>query len=146
MNLNVEAERWKEPAREQLHPLRLFQGTGAGKKRLEAILILRDSARATAIRQFEEGSSAERGAVAQVEQFLEPAPRWRTLVRLDLDVPHLRPVLQIVGGHPDLLLRDALLMKIILTTIDKRQWIGLAVVFGKIHLLETRWAIVMAFG
>jgi hypothetical protein len=48
-----------------------------------------------------------------VEQLLEPAPRWSSLVRLDMDISHLHPVLQVVGGHPDpLFLHDSLLMEV----------------------------------
>jgi hypothetical protein len=129
---DVKVERRKVAAREQLDPLRLVEGAGAGKKRLEMVLILRDGANATTIYKFEEGSSAERRTIAQAEQLREPAPRRSTLVRLDLDVPHLRPVLQVVGGHPDLLfLHDPLLVEVGLTAVDEDEGINLAVVPGK---------------
>jgi hypothetical protein len=75
VGLDVETERRKETPREELDLLRLFEGSCTWEERLEAILIVRDGARATAINQLEEGHGAERGAVAQVEQLLEPAPR-----------------------------------------------------------------------
>jgi hypothetical protein len=92
--------------------LRLLEGSCTREERLEAVLIVCDGSRATTISQLKEGCGAERGAVAQVEQLLKMAPRWSTLIRLDLDIPHLRLALQVVGGHPDLLLHDVLLMKV----------------------------------
>jgi hypothetical protein len=52
---HVKAERGKEPAGEQLDPLRLVEVTSAGKQRLEAVLILLNSAGAATISQFKEG-------------------------------------------------------------------------------------------
>jgi hypothetical protein len=52
---HVKAERGKEPASEQLDPLRLVEVTSAGKQRLEAVLILLNSAGAATISQFKEG-------------------------------------------------------------------------------------------
>jgi len=145
VDLDVEAERGKQTVGEELYPLPLLQQTRAGQERLKAILILRDGSGAATVRQLEEGRCSERRAISQIDQLLEAAPRWRTLVRLDLDVPHLRPVLQVVGGHPDLLLllHDAQLVEVGLPTINEDEGISLAVVPWKVHLLELGWAVVV---
>jgi hypothetical protein len=49
VDLDVEAERRKETPCEELDPLRLLEGSCTGEERLEAVLIVRDGARATAI-------------------------------------------------------------------------------------------------
>jgi hypothetical protein len=90
---HVKAERWKEPAGEQLDPLRLIEETRAWEQRLEMVLILLDGAGAATVRQFKEGGRTQRRTIAQIDQFFEPVPRWGTFVRLDLDVPQLCPIL-----------------------------------------------------
>lgn len=82
MDLDIQAERRKGVAREQLDTLCLVKVAGMGKQHLEAFLILC---------KFEERGSAERRVVAQVEQLLEPMPQRSSLVCLDADIPHLRP-------------------------------------------------------
>jgi hypothetical protein len=52
---HVKAERWKEPAGEQLDPLRLVEVTRTWEQRLEAVLILLDGTGAATVRQFKEG-------------------------------------------------------------------------------------------
>jgi hypothetical protein len=62
-------------------------------------------------------------------------PRRCALIPLHLDVPHLGDVLEIVQGHPHLLLLDnVLLMEVRLTFIDEWKRITFAIVLGKIHL------------
>jgi hypothetical protein len=47
-------------------------------------------------------------------------------------------VLQIVGGHPHLLLlHDPLLVEVRLATVDEDERVRLAIVAGEVHLLET---------
>jgi hypothetical protein len=75
----------------------------------------------------------------QVKALLETAPRWSALVLLELEKPVLGDVLQVVGGHPDLLLRHgALLAKIGLAPVDEHERIRLAIVAGKVEFLESR--------
>jgi hypothetical protein len=52
---HVKAERWKEPAGEQLDPLRLVEVTRTWEQRLEAVLILFDGTGAATVCQFKEG-------------------------------------------------------------------------------------------
>jgi hypothetical protein len=52
---HVKAERWEEPAGEQLDLLRLVEVTRTWEQRLEAVLILLDGTGAATVRQFEEG-------------------------------------------------------------------------------------------
>jgi hypothetical protein len=47
---HVKAERWKEPAGEQLDPLRLIEETRAWEQHLETVLILLDGAGAATVR------------------------------------------------------------------------------------------------
>jgi hypothetical protein len=73
------------------------------------------------------------------------APRRSTLVYLDLDIPQLRPVLQVVGRHPHFLLHDPLLVEVGLAAVDEDEGVGLAVVSREIHLLKSRRPIVVVF-
>jgi hypothetical protein len=110
---DVNAKRWLETSGEQLNPLHLSKRTSTRDERLEPILILGDRARAPPFSQFGQRGSAQRWPITQVQQLLEATPGRGALVRLDLDVPHLRALLQVIGGHPDLLLlHDSLLMEI----------------------------------
>jgi hypothetical protein len=52
---HIKAERWEEPAGEQLDPLRLVEVTRTWEQCLEAVLILLDGTGAATVRQFEEG-------------------------------------------------------------------------------------------
>jgi len=73
-----------------------------------------------------------------VQQVLEAAPRRNPLVLLDLDVPHLGTLLQIVGGHPNLLLlHDALLVEVGFAAVNEDERIGFAVIPRKIQFLES---------
>ena len=143
MHLDVEAERRLEAYGEELDPLCLVQAARAREERLEAILVLRDGAHALARRQFAERVQAQRRSVAQVQQVLEAAPRRNSLVLLYLDVPHLGPLLQIVGGHPNLLLlHDALLVEVGFAAVNEDERIGFAVIPRKIQFLES-WRSVL---
>jgi hypothetical protein len=144
VHLDVEAERRTETAGEELHPLEFVEGSSTGEQRLEAVLVLGDGAGAAAVCQLEEGVGAQRQPIAQVKEFLELTSGWDTFVRLDLDVPQLRSLLQIVGGHPNfLLLHDALLVEIAFAPINEDQGIRLAIIPREIHLLESRWSILV---
>jgi hypothetical protein len=120
LDLNVDAERRLETSGEQLNPVCLGKWTSPREERLEPILILGDHTRAPAFSQFGQRGSTQRWPITQVQQLLEATPERGALVCLDLDVPHLRTLLQVVGGHPDLLLlHDSLLMEIRLTAIGE---------------------------
>jgi hypothetical protein len=61
----------------------------------------------------------------------------RLVVFLQLDVPQLRDVLQIVGGHPDALLRHGVLLaKIGFTLVDEEHRVGLAIEAGEVEFLN----------
>jgi hypothetical protein len=144
LNPDVDAERRLETLGEQLNPLPLGKQTSTREERLEPILILGDRASALAFSQFGQRGRAQRWPITQVQQLLEATPRQGALVRLDLGVPHLCALLQVVGGHPDLLLlHDPLLMEIRLTAIGEDQRINFSVIAGKVHLLEPWWSIVV---
>ena len=109
-------------------------------------MVLLDGARAPAGRQFTQGIGAERWAVVEVKQLLESAPRWSALVLLNLDVPHLCSILQIIRRHPNLLLlHDPLLMEIRFRSIDENQRIGLAIIAREVELLEPRRPVLVMF-
>jgi hypothetical protein len=144
LDLDVDAERRLETLGEQLNPLPLGKQTNTREERLEPILILGDRVSALAFSQFGQRGRAQQWPIMQVQQLLEATPRQGALVRLDLDVPHLCALLQVVGGHPDLLLlHDPLLMEIRLTAIGEDQRIIFSVIAGKVHLLEPWWSIVV---
>jgi len=130
---------------EELDPLCLVEVPGAWQQRLEPILVLLDRAGALARRQFAERVGTEGWAVTEVQELLEPAPGRGALVLLHLDVPHLGAFLQIVGGHPDLLLHDPLLMEVGFTSIEEDQGVGLAIIAREVEFLESRGTILMVF-
>ena len=74
MDLNVEAERRLKTPGEELDALFLIETPSTGKERLEAVLVVRDGARALAGGQFVEGVGAQRWPVAEMEKVLEAAP------------------------------------------------------------------------
>ena len=93
-----------------------------------------------------EGVGAQRWPVAEMEKVLEAAPRGDALVFLDLYVPHLGALFQVVGSHPHLLfLQDPLLVEVGLTPVDEDQRIGLAIIARKVKLLEPWRPILMVF-
>jgi len=84
------------------------------------------------------GAEWRGGPKRKVEEVLESSPWRRTLVVLQLDVPQLRDVLQIVGGHPHALFRHgALLAKIGFAFVDEEHRIGLAIEAREVELLES---------
>jgi len=141
--LDGEAERREETSREQLDPLGFVQVTGAGKKRLETRLVLRDGASTPTIRELEEWGRAQGRSKPQIEEVCEATPRRCALIRLHLHVPELRLVVKVVRCHPYLLLHDPLLVEIGLATVDEDEGILRAVVLRKVHLLKLRRPIVM---
>lgn len=71
-------------------------------------------------------------------------PRRNTLVLLDLDVPHLGALLQVVGGHVHLLiLHYPMLMEIELELIYENEQVRFTIIVRKIHLLEPRIVVVL---
>jgi hypothetical protein len=136
------AERRKEPPREKLNPLVLIQRPGAWEESLKAILVLLDGARAPARSEFEQRGGAQGRTEAKVEEILEAAPARGALIILDLDIPHLGALLQIIRSHPYLfLLHDPLLTEVRLASVDEDQRIGLAVIAREIHLLKPGRAV-----
>jgi hypothetical protein len=72
-----------------------------------------------------------------VEGLLEMAPRRSIRILLDLVVPQLGVVLEVVRRQPDLLLlHDSLSMKLRFTMIDKDKGIQLAIVARKVEFLK----------
>jgi hypothetical protein len=146
VDLDVEAERRLQSRREQLHLLRLGKSTRARQAGFKALLVLVDRSSALAGRQLAERIRSQRRPEAQIEELGEAAPWWCALLALDLHVPQLRGVLEVVGRHPDLLLLgDALLVEEGFTPIDEREGVGLPVEAGKVHLLEPGWPIAVVF-
>jgi hypothetical protein len=100
--------------------------------------------RTPALGELKQRRRAEGRPKLQVEEVLETAPAWCALVLLQLDIPQLGHVFEVVGGHPNLLLRHgALLMEIGLTTVDEDERIRLAIETWKVHLLEPGRPIVV---
>jgi hypothetical protein len=144
LHLDLKAERRQESSREKLHPLGLLDASGAGQQHLEPILVVLHRPRATTGRQLEEGCRAERGAVAQIEKFLEMWPGPCAFVLLDLHVPELRPLLKIVRRHPHALLRhDALLQEEGFTFVDEDERISIAVVARELRTSVFRRPVLM---
>jgi hypothetical protein len=120
VNLDVKAQRRLQSRREQLDLLAFGEVARAGKAGLKPLLEVNSGGGALAGGELTQRVRPERRPEPQIEQFGEAPPRWRTLLALHLDIPELRRVLEIVGGHPDLLLLgDALLMKEGLAAIDE---------------------------
>lgn len=131
------------PPREQLETLKFVQVAGSRQERLETRLVLRDGLRAPAVGEFEEGSRSQQRPEPQVDEVGEAAPGRRALILLNLHVPELRLVVEVVGSHPHLLLHDALLMEVGLATIDEDEGVLRAIVLGEVHLLELRRSVVV---
>lgn len=113
MHADGVAERGQQTAREELDPLCFLQGSGAREQRLEAVLILCDRPRASAVGELEERRGSERGPIPEVEEVDEAALGRNALVPLDLNPPHLGTIFQVVPRHPNLLLRhDFLLVEV----------------------------------
>jgi hypothetical protein len=113
---------------------------------MKAIGVLLHGPCTPALGELEQRSRSQGRPKLQVQELLETPPWWRALVLLELDVPELRDVLQIVRGHPHALLRHgALLTKIGFTLVDEEHRIGLAVIAGKIQFLEPWGAIKIAW-
>ena len=120
---------------------------GPRKKRLKAVLEVDHRSSALAGHQLAQRVGSQGRAEASVQQFGEAAP-WRcSLIALELHVPELGAVLQIVGRHPHLFfLSDPLLTEIRLTTIEEGERVGFAVELGEVHLLEARAVVVVLVG
>ena len=96
--------------------------------------------------ELAEGVGAEGRTVAKMEELLEVAPGRGPLVLLDLVVPQLGAILQVIGCHPHLLfLHDSLLMKIGVAVIEKDQRVRLAIKVREIHLLEFWRPVIVVF-
>jgi hypothetical protein len=81
------AQRRQESSHEKLHSLGLIHPARARKKLLEAIGVLFDGPRAAAFSELKEGRRLEGWSEPQVEEVLEPDPRRRSLILLQLDEP-----------------------------------------------------------
>jgi hypothetical protein len=138
VDLNVKAQQRLKPRREKLHLLRLREVADAGKASFETLLVVHDRARALAGGEFAEGIRAQGGGKAQMEELGEAPPGRCSFVGLDLDVPELGCVFQVVGGHPQLfLLHDALLVEVRFAPVDEDEGVRLAVELGEIQFLES---------
>jgi hypothetical protein len=123
----------------QLDPLAFLQSPSPREKSLETVGVLLHRSGAPALRELEQRRGTQRRAEPEVEELLEAPPGRGAFILLELNEPELRHVLQVVRRHPHLLLwHGALLAKIRLTSIDKDQWIRLAIVAREVHLLEPR--------
>ena len=92
------------------------------------------------------GVGAQGRTEARMEQLSEAPPWQRALVALNLDIPQLNAFLQIVRGHPDLvLLGNALLVEVGFATIDEDERIRLAIKPREVELLESRRPVVVVF-
>jgi hypothetical protein len=130
------ALRWKKAAGVELDALALVEPPRAWQHSLKPVGVFLHGPDAAILRQLEEGRRAERWPETKVEEVLESSPWRRSLVFLQLDVPQLRDVLQILGGHPHALLRHgALLAKIGFTFVEEEHRIGLAIGAGEVELL-----------
>ena len=127
-------QRRKEAASVELDLLDLVKPTCTGKECLEPIGVLHRPG-VPALRDLEQGSRSERRAEPQMEELLEPTPARRAFILLELDVPQLGHVFEVVRGHPDLFRHGSLLVKVGLTSIDEDQWVAFAVEARKVHLL-----------
>jgi hypothetical protein len=127
----------EEAARVQLDALALLEVTHVGQESLESVGVVLHRPRAAALRQLEQGRRSERRPEPKVEWLFETPPWWRALVLLELNVPELGDILQVVRRNPHALLRHgALLAKVRFTLVDEDHRIRLAVVAGKIQFLE----------
>jgi hypothetical protein len=93
-----------------LDPLCFVQATRTWQEGLEPIGVFLHGAGPPALRQLKQGSRSEWRAKSQVEEVLEVPPCRCALVLLELDVPELRDVLQMVRGHPHPLLGHGALL------------------------------------
>jgi hypothetical protein len=135
-------QRWKKAAGVELDALALVEPPRAWQQSPKPVGVFLHGPGAATLRQLEEGRRAERWLETKVEEVLESSPWRRSLVFLQLDVPQLRDILQIVGGHPNALLRHgALLAKIGLTFVEEEHRIGLAIEAGEVELLES-WGLI----
>jgi hypothetical protein len=144
VDLDVEVEGRLQAGGEELHFLGLRECTDAMKQGLKLVLVLDDRARESTRHEFVEQVGVQWRPKAGIELLGEAPPWWHALVALNLHEPQLGTGLQVVWCHPYFFLfRDALLVKVGLAPIDENQGIGFPVKLGKIHLLETRWAVVV---
>jgi hypothetical protein len=135
------AHRREETALVQLDALALLEATRAGQESLEPVGVILHRPRAAALHQLEQGRRSERPE-PKVEQFFETRPRWHALVLLELNVPGLGDILQVVRRHPHALLcHGALLEKVRFALVDEDHRIRLVVVAGEIQFLESRRAL-----
>jgi hypothetical protein len=138
------AQRRKQTTSVQLDTLDLIKPTRTSKEGLEAVRVVLHGPRASALGELKQRRRAEGWPKSHVEEVLEAAPARCSFILLQLDVPQLGHVLEVVGSHPYPLLRHgSLLMEIGLTTVDEDQRIRLAIVAQEIHLLEPRWVIIV---
>lgn len=70
---------------------------------------------------------------AEVEEVLEARPCRRALILLDLHVPELRHLFEIVRGHPDAFLRHDPLLQKGLALVDEGERVALAVIARKLR-------------
>lgn len=144
LHLDIEAERLQQAHREELDLLRLGEGASqpapSRQQLQEAFLVLRHAASLAARRELAEWIGSERRHLAHIEELGEMAPSQHVpLPILDVHVPEVCRVVEVVSSHPRLLLfRNLLSAKIRFTIVDEGEWIALAVKLGETPLLVAR--------
>jgi hypothetical protein len=76
--------------------LHLLQWIGVGQQRMQAVLVLLNGPRASALCELEEWRGADRRPETQVEEIFESPPSRSALVLLQLDIPELCHVFKMV--------------------------------------------------
>jgi hypothetical protein len=94
--LYLKAEWRQESPREKLDALALLQSAGARQQGLESVLVFLHGSRPAAGRELEQWCGTEGRTVAEIQELLEPIPGRDPFCLLDVDIPQLRPILQII--------------------------------------------------
>ena len=127
------AQRGKKAAGVELDALALREATCAWQQSLESVGVFLDSSNAATLHQLEQRCRAEGWTKSQVEEFLESSPGRCTFVLLELRVPELRDVVQVVGRHPHAFFRyGAMLAEIGVALVEEQRWISRPIETGEI--------------
>ena len=109
VDLNVEGEGRLEARCEQLDAVCFSEGARVREQRLEPILEFHNGAGVLAHRQLAKGVGAEWQTGPEVEALGEAALWTSAHIVLNLHIPQLCAVQQVIGGHQNLLFSNALL-------------------------------------
>ena len=136
VNVDGVAERRQESAGEELDALPLVQPARSRQEGLEAVGVLLHGPCAPASCELEQRCGAKGRPEPKVQEFLKSPPGRRAVVLLELRVPELRDVVQVVGRHPHALFRHgSMLAEVRLALVEEKHQISRAVEAGKIPLL-----------